>query len=159
MATPSLYFAHNRRLAQGYENAMNHLRNLLLPLTSATGLAMVIWGGFMPDYWMRRHLPPGTEPDYPMQAVLTFCALILAECLLLLAVLRPTSYCRSWGRALCASLLALAIAGFWFSGFMHAPPYYGMHLQWWLLVSLGLVLLTLYSAGQSWWQRRNKVSA
>ena len=73
--------------------------------------------------------------------------------------LRPGSYCRSWGRALCASLLALALGGFWFSGFMHAPPYYGMHLQWWLLVCLGLVLLTLYSAGQSWWQRRNKVSA
>ena len=132
-------------------------RHLLLPLTAAIGLAMVVWGGFMPDYWMRRHLPPGMDPDYPQQSVLVFCAIILAECLLLLAVLRPTSYCRSWGRALCASVLALVIAAFWFSGFMHAPPYYGMHLQWWLLVNLGFLLLTLYSAGQSWWQRRQKV--
>lgn len=133
-------------------------RRLLLPLTATIGLSMVVWAGFMPDYWMRRHLPPGTDSAYPMHAVLTFCAFIVVECLLLLAVLRPASYCRSWGRALCASLLALAIAGLWLSGFMHAPPYYGMHLQWWLLVSLGLVLLTLYSAGQSCWQRRSKVS-
>ncbi|SFH98280.1 hypothetical protein SAMN05216206_0968 [Pseudomonas guineae] len=129
-------------------------RHLLLPLTAIAGLSMVIWGGFMPDYWMLRHLPPGTEPAYPLQTVLTFCAIILAECLLLLAVLRPGSYCRSWGRALCASLLALAIAGFWLSGFMHAPPYYGMHLQWWLWVTLGLLMLTLLSAGQAWRQRR-----
>ena len=158
MATPSLHFAHNQRFVYGPEYPTMSWRHLLLPLTAITGLAMVVWGGFLPDYWMLRHQPPGTEPAYPLQAVLTFCALILAECLLLLAVLRPGSYCRSWGRALCASLLALALGGFWFSGFMHAPPYYGMHLQWWLLVSLGLLLLTLYSAGQSWWQRRNKVS-
>lgn len=137
---------------------MNTLRQRLLPLISVMGLAMVVWGGFMPDDWMRRHLPPGIEPDYPLQAVLTFCAIVLAECTLLLGVLRPASYCRSWGRALCASVLALALAGFWFSAQLHAPPYYSMHLQWWLLVSLGLVLLTLFSAFHAWRQRR-KVSA
>lgn len=158
MATLDLYFAHNRHFAHGYENAMNTLRHLLLPLTATVGLAMVVWAGFMPDYWMRRHLPPGIDPGYPLHAVLSFCVIILVECGLLLAILRPASYCRSWGRALCACLLALVLAVVWFSGFMHAPPYYGMHLQWWLLVSLGLILLTLLSAGQAWWQRR-KVSA
>jgi peptidoglycan/LPS O-acetylase OafA/YrhL len=154
MATLDAHFAHNRRFAPRHENAMKTLRKLLLPLVSVIGLAMVVWGGFMPDYWMLQHLPPGIEPDYPQQAVLTFCAIVLAECGLLLAVLRPASYCRSWGRALCASVLALALAGLWFSALLHAPPYYGMHLQWWLLVSFGLVLLTLYSAGQAWRQRR-----
>ncbi|WP_339906292.1 hypothetical protein [Pseudomonas guineae] len=133
---------------------MKILRNLLLPLITVVGLTMVIWGGFMPDYWMRRHMPPGIEPGYPLQSVLSFCAITLVECGLLLAVLRPASYCRSWGRTLCAGLLALLVAAAWLSGFMHAPPYYGMHLQWWLWVTLGLLMLTLLSAGQAWRQRR-----
>ena len=133
---------------------MKHLRNLLLPLIGVTGLAMLVWAGFMPDHWMRRHLPPGIDPGYPLQAVLSFCAIVLLECSLLYALLRPTSYHRSWGRALCACLLALVIAVAWLSGFMHAPPYYGMHLQWWLLVTLSVMLLALYSSAQALWQRR-----
>ena len=135
---------------------MKTLRNLLLPLITVSGLGMVIWGGYMPDYWMHRNLPPGFYPDYPLQAVLVTCAIVLAESAVLLAILRPWSYCLSWRRALCASLLALGLALLWVQGMLHAAPYYGMHLQWWLLVTLGLVLLTLYSTTQAWWQRRPK---
>ncbi len=138
---------------------MPPLRTLLLPLTALVGMALVIWAGSLPDYWMLRAMPVGSEAVYPLKPVLIFCAIVLAECSLLLAVLRPRSYCRSWGRALCASLLALGLALVWIQGTLHAPPYYGMHLQWWLVVCLGLVLLSLYSAAQAWRQRRNKVAA
>ncbi|MDO9619238.1 MAG: hypothetical protein Q7J43_16355 [Pseudomonas sp.] len=138
---------------------MPPLRTLLLPLTALAGMALVIWAGSLPDYWMLRAMPVGSEAAYPLKPVLIFCAIVLAECSMLLAMLRPRSYCRSWGRALCACLLALGLALFWLQGALHAPPYYGLHLQWWLAVSLGLVLLSVYSAVQAWRQRRNRVSA
>jgi len=138
---------------------MPPLRTLLLPLTALAGIALLIWAGSLPDYWMLRAMPVGSEAVYPLKPVLIFCAIVLAECTVLLALLRPASYCRSWGRALCASLLAVALALFWMQGILHAPPYYGMHLQWWLVVSLGLVLLTAYSALQAWRSRRSGVTA
>jgi hypothetical protein len=159
MATPALHFAHNPPFADGLEAPMPSLRTLLLPLTAVLGIALLIWAGSQPDYWMLRAMPVGSEAVYPLKPVLIFCAIILAECGLLLAILRPASYCRSWGRALCASVLALAVALFWMQGMLHAPPYYGVHLQWWLAVSLGLVLLTVYSVFQAWRQRRGKVTA
>ena len=84
---------------------MPPLRTLLLPLTALVGMALVIWAGSQPDYWMLRAMPVGREAVYPLKPVLIFCAIVLAECVLLLAVLRPRSFCRSWGRALCASVL------------------------------------------------------
>lgn len=138
---------------------MPPLRTLLLPLTALVGIALVIWAGSLPDYWMLRAMPVGSEAVYPLKPVLIFCAIVLAECAVLLAVLRPASYCHSWGRALCASLLALGLALFWIQGMLHAPPYYGMHLQWWLVISLGLTLLTGFSAVQAWRQRRAGVTA
>lgn len=159
MTTLAIYFAHNQAFADGFEAPMLALRHALLPLTALTGIALLIWAGSQPDYWMLRALPAGSELPYPLKPVLIFSAVILAECGLLLALLRPRSYCRSWGRALCASLLAIGLALFWLQGALHAPPYYGMHLQWWLAVSLGLVLLCVYSAVQAWRQGRNRVSA
>ncbi|WP_339523185.1 hypothetical protein [Pseudomonas sp. EA_35y_Pfl2_R111] len=138
---------------------MPPLRTLLLPLTALAGMALVIWAGSLPYYWMLRAMPVGSEAVYPLKPVLIFCAIVLIECGLLLAILRPRSYCRSWGRALCASVLAVGLALFWIQGILHAPPYYSMHLQWWLVVSLGLVLLTAYSAFQAWRQRRAGVAA
>ena len=138
---------------------MPTLRTLLLPLTALVGMALVIWAGSLPDYWMLRAMPVGSEAVYPLKPVLIFCAIVLVECGLLLAILRPSSYCRAWGRALCASLLALGLALFWIQGMLHAPPYYGMHLQWWLAVSLGLLLLTACSAVQAWLASRRKVAA
>jgi hypothetical protein len=159
MATPHLHFAHNQPFAHGLEAPMPALRTLLLPLTALVGMALVIWAGSLPDYWMLRAMPVGSEAVYPLKPVLIFCAIVLVECTVLLAVLRPASYCQSWGRALCASALALGLALLWIQGMLHAPPYYGMHLQWWLVVSLGLVLLTAYSAFQAWRQRRAGVTA
>jgi hypothetical protein len=159
MATPYLHFAHNQPFAHGLEAPMPPLRTLLLPLTALAGIALLIWAGSLPDYWMLRAMPVGSEAVYPLKPVLIFCAIVLAECSVLLAVLRPRSYCRSWGRALCASVLALGLALVWSQGTLHAPPYYGMHLQWWLVVSLGLVLLTAYSAVQAWRQHRTGVAA
>jgi hypothetical protein len=159
MATLPLHFAHNQAFAHGAETPMPALRTLLLPFTALAGMALVIWAGSLPDHWMLRALPAGSTAPYPLKPVLIFCAIVLAECGLLLALLRPRSYCRSWDRALCASGLALSLALFWIQGILHAPPYYGMHLQWWLVVSLGLVLLTLYSAVQAWRQRRSRVAA
>lgn len=138
---------------------MPPLRTLLLPLTALVGMALLIWAGSLPDYWMLRAMPVGSEAVYPLKPVLIFCAIVLAECSVLLAVLRPRSYSRSWGRALCACLLAIGLALFWLQGALHAPPYYGMHLQWWLAVSLGLVLLSGYSSVQAWRHRRNRVAA
>ncbi|PKM24976.1 MAG: hypothetical protein CVV09_12790 [Gammaproteobacteria bacterium HGW-Gammaproteobacteria-13] len=159
MATLALHFAHNQAFAHGLEAPMPPLRTLLLPLTALVGMALLVWAGSLPDYWMLRAMPVGSEAVYPLKPVLIFCAIVLAECGLLLAILRPRSYCRSWGRALCACLLALGLALFWLQGALHAPPYYGMHLQWWLAVSLGLVLLAGYSSAQAWRHRRNRVAA
>lgn len=156
--TQQLYSAHNQCIAHDDESAMSCLRNLLLPLSAACGLAMVIWGVYRPDFWLRRSLPPGVEPSYPLAAVLCFCAIVLVKCAALWAILRPNSYCLSWQRALSASVLAATMAIFWLAGILHAPPYYGMHVQWWLLVCSALILLTLFSAGNAWWHSRHKVT-
>ncbi|WP_237045426.1 hypothetical protein [Aquipseudomonas alcaligenes] len=129
-------------------------RHLLLPLCALLGCAMVIYGGSLPDYWLRRSMPEGMEPAYPVQWVLLFCVIVLAECSLLLAVLRPWSYCRSWGRAWCATLLAIPLALFWLTGVLHSPPHYGLHLQWWLLVCAALLVLSLYSSIAAWLHQR-----
>ncbi len=68
---------------------MSALRTLLLPLTALVGIALVIWAGSQPDYWMLRAMPVGSEAVYPLKPVLIFCAIVLAECSVLLAVLRP----------------------------------------------------------------------
>lgn len=133
---------------------MNLLRNALLPLVALLGLAMLAWSGTLPDYWLQRSLPEGAPQPYLLKGVLIFSAVALGECALLLAILRPWSYCRSWGRALSASLLAIGLSLLWVQGALHSPPYFGMHLQWWLLVNLGLLLLTLFSAANAWLQAR-----
>jgi len=133
---------------------MSLLRNALLPLVALLGLAALAWSGTQPDYWLQRRRPEGALPPYPIEGVLTFSAVALGECALLLAILRPWSYCRSWGRALSASLLALGLSLLWIQGVLHSPPYFGVHLQWWLLVNLGLLLLSLVSAASAWQQAR-----
>ncbi|WP_437881741.1 hypothetical protein [Pseudomonas sp. LRF_L74] len=133
---------------------MIDLRRFALPLVTLIGIGMIAWGGLQPDYWLMRSLPEGVVPPYPAKEVLGSACGALLQCAILAMILRTHSYRRSWGRALCAALLALFVAYGGVLGAMHAPPYYGLYLLWWLGVTLGLILLSLYSAGAAWRHRR-----
>ena len=65
---------------------------------------------------------------------------------LLMAVLRPSSYSHSWGRALVALAVSLGFFALGAIGSLHAPPPWGAWLWWLLALVAATVQLSLWSA-------------
>ena len=72
--------------------------------------------------------------------VLTFFELAI-----LVAILRPWSYDRSWGRASIALALLLPWTLLWMLGAMHAGGVFGLHWMWLALLVVGLTVTVLVS--------------
>ena len=117
-------------------------------------LALVVWligvsaaalAGLQPDPYLAsvRASPP--PHPYPAETVGWVVLLISAHVLLLLAVLRPSTYRRSWGRALAASILSAAFLSLGVLGAMHSPPPWVAYLLWLVVVLAGALLLLAYS--------------
>lgn len=82
---------------------------------------------------------------YPIKEVALFCGAVILEAAVLLAVLRPSSYRHSWGRALAGT--GICAVALWASAqnTSAAPEYVFAHQKW--LVAAGVALAVLAVAG------------
>lgn len=125
--------------------------SLWLPGMWALGVATVVWAGFLPDGYLMRMMPP--PHPYPLTVVLwaiLFMTLLTGG---LYAVLRPRSYRRSWGRALCATVLTIPFVFQAAVSAMHAPPPVGYYIYWTMLMCVGCAVLCLCSGVAALWAR------
>lgn len=118
---------------------LTHLPRLVLPAYLLLGLVAVALTGCLDNPYLAqvRGLPP--PHPYPLRGVLWVMAAMGLQAAAVLAILRPRSWRRSWGRALAATGLS---AGFLLLGMlaaMHSPPHHTAYLLWLLgaVVALG----------------------
>ena len=109
------------------------------------GAVAVVWLGRLPDPYLEyvRRIPP--PHPYPVSGVLWVILFMAAQAAVLAAILRPTTYKHSWGRALSAIVVSVGFFAFAGMGAMHAPPYYIAYLWWLLAVVAGAVSLLIWS--------------
>ena len=117
------------------------MRFVLLPALWFIGVVAIAWTA----RW-------SASNEYPVANVSILLLSMTAELAILLAVLQPGSYLRSWGRALTACLVSVCFAfvsGLWaFHG--EPPTYVSVFVLWTLALPVGLGGLFLWSALASW---------
>ena len=82
---------------------------------------------------------------YPARGVTLYAVLVVIEAAVLLVVLRPKTYRRSWGRALAATgacVVALILSA---RNTMGAPEYVYPHQKWLVAVSIAFLALAIGS--------------
>ena len=133
----------SRRLRRGLTQALGTVRYAPLIAAWLLGLVAVFVEGREPNPYLIyvRHLQPPFP--YPLEGVLIVGAFVTAQVVLLLAVLRPATYRRSWGRSALAVLVCIAFACYTALGLMHAPPYIAAYFLW-LLGMLGAVVCVFF---------------
>ena len=113
------------------------MRFIVLPALWFIGVLAIAWTARWSD-----------ATEYPVANVLTFLLSMTAVLAILLAVLQPGSYVRSWGRALTACLVSACFAfvsGFWaFHG--EPPTYVYLFVLWMQALPVGLGGLFIWSA-------------
>ena len=121
-------------------------RAIALPAVWLIGVVAIALSGIATDQYLLyvRGIP---EPHpYPLEGVALFAAVATVECMVAWAILRPSSYARSWLRALFAGLFAAGALAFFAMGLMHSPLYMFVHALWLAVCSLALMALTVWSA-------------
>ena len=93
----------------------------------------ILTSGARPDGYFLRD-SPADQWQYPYVGVFVVFVLSVAELGLFTAILRPRSYSRSWGRALAAVGVSLALFVAYALALMHMPHYVVAHALW--IVSL-----------------------
>ncbi len=119
------------------------MKTKILPFYGLIGVIAAIVCGFFPN--------PASHADpalfiYEGKIVLVVSGLMAVHTLLLMAILRPATYARSWGRALLALLACFVFLALGAIGSMHSPPAWGAYTTWLLLLFLGVLGLLLNSA-------------
>lgn len=120
------------------------LRRCAVPVLWLLGVIDVIWSGCRPDPYLEyvRHIPP--PHPYPTSTVFLLACLMAGHAILLVAILRPVSYVRAWGRALAA--LAISLCFFFLSALsMHGPPAWGAYIIWEIGIVLAAFIMTVRS--------------
>lgn len=109
------------------------------------GIIAVIFSGFQSNSYLEhvRNIPP--PHPYPVDNVFWVILFMTLQTTLLIAVLRPASYSRSWGRALTAVVISLCFFAFGAIGSMHSPPPWGVYLAWLLVITIAIIILSLWS--------------
>ena len=131
--------------------AMRLLRIAWLPL-----LASLVSATMVRD-WYRDPWPPATPQQHPYGhnaegSLVLGLTMVWIEVVVLLAVLRPWSYARSWGRALTATAMWLPWALYGTLLAMHAGGVIIVHTLWlWLalLVLVGMAIGSGIAAARS----------
>jgi len=110
------------------------------------GIASLVASGFSVDGYMLHVMRIPLPHPYPLIGVLSTSFALTLEFGLIYALLRPSTYARSWGRALCATAVAAIAALASFLSLMHAPQYVVTHCLILLSLTVGLIALFLVSA-------------
>jgi hypothetical protein len=124
------------------------MRTKILPVYALVGVIAASLCGFLPNPAARGDPEPFI---YAGDTVLTVCGLMVVQTLLLMALVRPASFARSWGRALLALLVCFVFLALGVLGSMHSPPAWGAYTLWLLLLFLGAfgLLLSCASGGKA----------
>jgi hypothetical protein len=129
------------------------MKLIALPAVWLVGIIAVIAAGFSPNGYLTyvRHIPP--PHPYPTSTVFLIVLFMTIQVSLVFAILRPSSYRRSWGRAFFALVLSLGFLSYaMLATAMHAPPSNSAYFFWSLAfagVMLGLLVWSSISALRS----------
>ena len=127
------------------------MRSKLIPLYWLIGVTAAGLLGLSPNHYARRD--PALHV-YATETVLWVCGMMTVHALLLMAILRPASYDKSWGRALLAFLVTVGFFILAALGSMHSPPAWGAFSLWTLALFLFTFTLTLISSLQAFRDRK-----
>jgi hypothetical protein len=119
------------------------MRSKILPVYALIGVLAAGVCGFLPNPAERGDPAPFL---YAGDTVLTVSGLMMVQTLLLMALLRPSTFAGSWGRALLALLVCFVFLALGAMGSMHSPPAWGAYTLWLLLLFLGAFGLLISSA-------------
>jgi hypothetical protein len=123
------------------------------------GVASLVASGFSVDgYKLHVERIPLPHP-YPLTGVLFTSFALTLEFGLIYALLRPSTYARSWGRSLCATAVAAVASLASGLSLIHAPPYLFTHSLILLCLTVGLGVLFLASAAAAVHYRLTRVQS
>jgi predicted Abi (CAAX) family protease len=128
------------------------LKRYWIPGLWLLSVPLYCWAGAGSDSYAIAELH--ANPSYPVRGVLICIVITAIESLALYAILRPSSYLRSWKRPFAALLLFFPWLAVCALLLMHQPFYVFMHAAWLLLVNLILAALCIYSLAASLATRR-----
>jgi hypothetical protein len=125
--------------------AARALRIAPLPLLWLTTVILMVrsWAGDPYDPALEGTDRYGHNHDGALTDGVVFTVIELA---VLLAILRPWSYDRSWGRSLVATMLLLPVTAFSMLMSMHAGGIIALHFTWLFLALVGVAIAFLVSA-------------
>ena len=118
---------------------------MLFSTISVAGVACIVAAGFRADGYMLHVMRIPLPHPYPLGGVITMSIILVVELALTYAVIRPASYARSWGRALCATMLSALALLISAPMLMHAPLYFYLHSLILLFLTFGLVVVFVVS--------------
>jgi cobalamin biosynthesis protein CobD/CbiB len=121
------------------------MKKAALFLVLLAGVLAVAFKAREPSPYLQfvRGIPP--PHPYPTTFVLLLILFMSAQWLAVFAVLRPSSYRRSWGRAAIALVISVGFFVFGALGAMHQDPFYFYYLYWLLFIIASMLLLAIWS--------------
>ena len=117
------------------------MRSLVLPVVWALGCAAAAYYGTFPN-------PAARYEEafvYATETVITVCAMMTVQTLLLMVIYRPATFVNSWGRAALALLVSFCFLALGGIGAMHSPPAWGTMMLFQLVHFLVALILTIGS--------------
>jgi hypothetical protein len=126
----------------------NRYKKWSLAVIWIIGISCVVLLGFRDNPYLQ-HVN-GPQAVYPYKQVGQILFLITVQMILYWLILRPTSYRRSWGRALSAFVLSAGVTLWCAMGMMHASPARIAWYYWLIAVTVGMLVLTLWSLIMNW---------
>ena len=114
------------------------------------GVSCVILFGFHDNPYLQQIHGSQAAHPYPYKQIGKYLLLISIQIMLCWFILRPASYQRSWGRALGAFVLSAGVT-FWSAmSMMHASPARIAWYYWLIAVTIGMLVLMLWSLMSRW---------
>ena len=135
------------------------LPNKIFATLWLAGVASLVASGFSADGYRLHVMRIPLPHPYPLTGVLSTSFALTLEFGLIYALLRPSTYARSWGCALCAIAVA---ATAWLASalsLIHSPPYLFTHCLILLCLTVGLVVLFLVSSVAAFRHRLRRVQS
>jgi hypothetical protein len=124
---------------------MNKIKILIIPFVWFVGIILLFWGGAQ-IHGYRLHVMQIPLPHpYPWKTVLILIAIMTIEAAVLLAIIRPWSYDKSWIRSVVSFFVFLSFSFIFLFTLMHAPAHVLYHFLWLVVISIALLVCSIWS--------------
>jgi hypothetical protein len=118
----------------------------LLLLVWLVGVMTVVAGGAVLDGYAQYVLGLHAPQPYPYDGVAQYIIIATVECAIVFAILRPSTYRASRGRAVLSLMAATVLAALHAVTLMHSTTYQLWHELWLFAFCLSLAIATTASA-------------